>query len=104
MLAVNGTAAQTGDVLDVYVTHAPASVADLYAHYLNDWEEGVRTEAELLDDPDKAAALAALEDDDLETLSVMGFEDPSFFYRVLDGHRLATDRMPVKGGGFSCWR
>lgn len=96
--------AQTEEILELYVAHAPVRAVRLYAYYLSDWEEGVRSEADLLDSENKAAALAALKDDDLETLRAMGFEDPSFFYTVLDAFHLATDEELPKGGGFSCFR
>lgn len=91
-------------VLDLYASHAPMPLADMYRHYLSDWEEEVRMDADLLADGHRAAALAALDDDDLETLAAMGFEVPSFFYTVIDTYRLASDAHPAKGGGFSCWR
>lgn len=97
------TDAQTNDIIDVYVSCAPMESDRMFGYYLSEWEEGVRADLAPLPEPVRASIETALENNDFETLSTMGFEDPLFFYNVLATLRLTTFERPGKGG-FSCMR
>lgn len=94
--------AQVTEVLDLYATCAPMGVDRMFGYYLADWEASVTDESEGLDPEARRLVREAIENNDFETLSTMGFEDPSFFFHVVELFHLATTEQPAKGSGFTC--
>ena len=93
---------QVAEVLDLYVTCAPMGVDRMFGYYLTDWETSVTDESDSLPPGPRALVREAIENNDFETLSEMGFEDPSFFFHVVELLRLSTTEQPAKGRGFTC--
>lgn len=93
---------QVAEVIDLYVTCAPMGVDRMFGYYLTDWETSVTDESESLPPGPRALVREAIENNDFETLSTMGFEDPLFFFHVVELFHLATTEQPAKGRGFTC--
>lgn len=94
--------AQVTEVIDLYLTCAPMGVDRMFGYYLADWEASITDESDSLPPGPRALVREAIENNDFETLYTMGFEDPLFFFHVVELFHLATTERPAKGRGFSC--